>query len=117
MTIKPTKRDWTVYQGAAFSKNLTWKDSAGNPIDLTGYTAAMQAREKVTDTTTFIDIDTDAGITLGGALGTIDIVLTAATTAAITVKGGDFDLKLIPASGEAGRLVYGTITVSPEVTR
>ena len=37
--------DITIEQGATFQMNLTWKDSTGSPVNITGYTARMQVRE------------------------------------------------------------------------
>jgi hypothetical protein len=35
----------TVEQGAYWDQPLLWKDSNGDPVDLTGYTADMQVRD------------------------------------------------------------------------
>lgn len=108
-----------IEQGATFRKVLTWK--AGTPavaVDLTGCTARMQMREVITDTTPLVELTTEnGGITLGGVAGTIELVITATATAAITWTAAVYDLEIEFASGDVTRLVYGTVTVTPEVTR
>tara|TARA_R110000868_G_scaffold19150_4_gene82786 strand:+ start:5585 stop:5935 length:351 start_codon:yes stop_codon:yes gene_type:complete len=110
--------DITIEQGATFQLNLVWKDPNGTAINLTGYTARMQVREKVTSTTALISLTTEnGGITLGGAAGTIAVVAAATATDDITVKRGVYDLELISSGGIVTRLIEGCVTISPEVTR
>jgi hypothetical protein len=110
--------DITIEQGATYSQVFTWKNSAGTAINVTGYTARMQARESVDTASTFIALTTEnGGIALGGAAGTITLAMTATATAALSVFSGFYDLELISGSGIVTRLLQGSLTVSPEVTR
>ena len=110
--------DITINQGATFELTITWKDSAGTAINLTGYTARMQVRETYSSTTPIVSLTNGAGITLGGAAGTIAIVISATTTAALAAPfSGVYDLEIVSAGGVVTRLVQGTATVSAEVTR
>ena len=110
--------DITINQGATFELTITWKDSAGTAINLTGYSARMQVRQKITDTAKLLDLSTGNGaITLGGAAGTISVVAPATSTDDITAKQGVYDLELESGSGVVTRLVQGCVTISPEVTR
>lgn len=72
-----------VNQGDYWSQQITWKDSAGDLVDLTGYTAEMQARASASSTATVVDISDGDGITLGGDQGTILLELAATATAAL----------------------------------
>ena len=108
--------DITINQGATYQLVVTWNVS-GSPVDLTGYTAALQARYNVDASTTFISLTSGSGLTLGGALGTITVDLTAAQTAALTCFYGVYDLELTAPDGTVTRLLQGTVTVSKEVTR
>ena len=104
-------------QGATLSRVITWKNSAGTPINLTSYTARMQVRERYDATTTLLSLTTEnGGITLGGALGTITLVADATATAAFTPDQYVYDLEMITGS-TVTRLLQGTFTVTPEVTR
>ena len=110
--------DLTINQGATFELTVTWKDSAGTAINLTGYSARMQVRETYSSSTSIVSLTSGAGITLGGAAGTIAIVISATTTAALTAPfSGVYDLELVSAGGVVTRLLQGAATVTPEVTR
>lgn len=107
----------TLDQGATYSTLLTYKDSAGALVDLTGYTARMQARIQVDSASTVLDLTTEnGGIVLGGAAGTINLLVDAVTTAALTAGQYVYDLELVNGA-VVERLVMGTLLVRPEVTR
>jgi hypothetical protein len=109
--------DITCDQGATFSRVITWRNSNNTPIDLTNYTARMQVRANYPSTTVVLSLTTEnAGIALGGALGTITLAATATATAAITADQYVYDLEMITGS-QVTRLIEGTFTVTPEVTR
>lgn len=116
---KPAKLKFTIYQGATFRKRMRWSDKAtGTPIDLTGCTARMQVRAEVGSPTVLLSLTTvNGGITLGGALGTIDLYVSDEDTGAVTWEGGVWDLEIVHPGGEVTRLAQGSVSVSPEVTR
>ena len=111
--------DLVIQQGATFSLAITWKDSTGAAINLTGYTARMQARSTYDATTSILSLTSASGdIVLGGAAGTITITASATITAALTAPfSGVFDLELVSGSGVVTRLLEGAVSISPEVTR
>jgi hypothetical protein len=110
--------DFTIEQGATFNLLLTWKinDVA---VNLTNWTARLQARVDVEDTETILSLTTDAGggITLGGALGTISLDRTAIQTTLLPAGSYVYDLELISGVGAVTRLVQGELDISAEVTR
>jgi hypothetical protein len=115
----PATQNFCIPQGGTWSQPLVWK--TGDPpaaVNLTGYTARMQARAKVADATPVISLTTETagGITLGGSAGTITLALTAAQTTAITAGRYVYDLELVTGT-TVRRLLEGIITVSAEVTR
>lgn len=110
--------DILIEQGATFLLNLVWKDSLGAPINLTGYTARMQVRHKITDASPLLTFTTEnGGITLGGVAGTIAVTGSATLTDALTVKSGVYDLELVSGTGVVTRLIEGSVTITPQVTR
>jgi hypothetical protein len=113
------KLDITIEQGATFIMNVTWKNPAGVPVNLTGYTAKMQARLKYSDATALATFSTaDSTITLGGALGTIAVSGPAALTGITKPVTGVYDLELTEtATGKVTRLLQGRAYFSPEVTK
>jgi hypothetical protein len=79
----------------------------------------MQVRQAYDSAAIEASLTVGSGITLGGATGTIDIEIDAATTAAWTFTDGVYDLEMvIPGSPEdVTRAVQGKICVTPEVTK
>lgn len=108
----------SVEQGATYKKKLIWKDSSGALVNLTGFTARMQIRKEIADATILLELTTEnGGITLGGANGEIDLLISDTDTTAITWGSGVYDLEMIDTGSEVTRLVEGKVTVSFEVTR
>ena len=50
--------NFTLEQGATLKKQFTYKDSAGNPVNLNSYSARMQIRSSIGSNTTIADLDT-----------------------------------------------------------
>ena len=106
-----------IEQGVTFTRVLTWKDSNGTPIDLTGYTARMQLRKTIESSVAAVSLTTEnGGIDLGDAAGTITITIAATATANLIESEYAYDLELISGS-IVKRPVQGKITISKEVTR
>jgi hypothetical protein len=115
--MQPGSLDFLMPKGSTFSRTLTWKIS-GSPVNLTNYTARMQARTSHISGTVVLDMTTaNSKITLGGTSGTITLSLTASETAAITAQSLSYDLELVSVGGVVTRLVEGQIVLTPEVTR
>jgi len=111
--------NFTIEQGATFSKTITYYDANGALVDLTSYTAAMKARVNKSDTATVIISSggsQNLTITLGGALGTIALAMTATQTAALSFDKAYYDLELT-LSSTVTRIIQGMITLSKEVTK
>ena len=107
----------TAEQGATFNRVLTWRDSASALINLTGYTARMQVRTDYASTSTILSLTTQNGqITLGGAAGTITLLVSATDMAALSSGSFVYDLEMINGA-TITRLVQGTFVVNAEVTR
>jgi len=113
--------DIYIEQGATFQKIITWKDSSGTAINLTGYIARMQFRSQPSSTTVLFEATTEnSRIALGGAAGTITITISATLTAGFNFDCAVYDLEL-QSSSQSGavvtRLLEGSVNVSKEVTR
>ncbi len=117
MSIKPGSYDFTIYQGATFSRVLTWKDANNALINVTGYTGRLQIRTSPDAPSAFVNLTTEnGGITLGGALGTITLLITASQTSLIAEASGVYDLEMISGS-VVTRLLQGNVDVSREVSK
>jgi predicted MFS family arabinose efflux permease len=109
--------DFTIEQGATFNLLLTWKIN-NVAVNLTGYTARLQARVDVEDIETVLTLTTaNGGITLGGVLGTISLDQTAVQTTLLPAGTYVYDLELIASNATVTRLVQGELLISAEVTR
>ena len=104
-------------QNADWYLTVTWNDSSNNPINLTGYSAALQFRTSALATTTALSLTSGSGITLGGSAGTIAIHATASQTATLSPGSYAYDLEMISGGGVVTRLISGTVLVNPAVTR
>jgi hypothetical protein len=114
------KINLTVEQGATFIRTFVWKDGKNKPVNLTGYSAALQVRETAALSSPVLlelgSVPPETGITLGGTAGTITIEISDETTAALTFKKGVYDILLTPSNGKNVRILQGSFTVSPAVT-
>lgn len=109
--------DTVLEQGATFTRQLTWKDSAGGPVNLTGYTAKMQLRPSASSSVVLLELTETSGITLGGAAGTIIIKITDEQTDTLAPGKVKYDLKLTSPAGDDTRLLEGSLKITPAVTR
>ena len=101
--------------GATFSRTLTWTAN-GTPVNLTGSSARLMARTSYSDANTTLNLATpSACLSISNATGgVIAIAIDAATTA--NLVDGVYDLEIVTGS-IVQRLVSGSLTVSPEVSR
>ncbi len=103
-------------QGETFVRVITWKDSAGALVNLTGYTAKLQLRD--TQTNSVIDDFTDTtGLALGGVAGTITWTMTATETVLLPVGSVSYDLRLTSGTSVVTYLLYGHVNVHARVTQ
>lgn len=117
MSVAPGLLNLTFPQGATWKLSMTYTNSAGSPIDLTNYTARMQARATFETATSVLSLTNGAGIILGGTAGSINLLVAATATALIEADQYVYDLEIASASNEVTRVVQGTLIVTPEVTR
>ena len=107
--------DILIEQGATYRQDFVWKDSAGDPIDLSTYTARMQVRKLKTEEL-LLNLAEGTGITLGND-GSIEVEVSATVTETLPVVCGRYDLELEDSNGIVTRLLQGDVTISAEVTR
>jgi len=114
--MTPAKYNMICPQGATFTKRLTWTIDEV-PVDLSGYTARMQARTSYKDTCNPIfDITTEnGGITLDDE-GNIDLLIDSDETESFVAREYLYDLEL-DSGAQVYRIIEGKFVVTPEVTR
>jgi hypothetical protein len=107
----------TIDQGSDWYLTVTYKNPNGTPINLTGYTAALQLRSLPESPSAVLSLSTGSGITITGATGVVDIHATATQTRAIDEGTYYYDLEITSPATIVTRLIQGQAVVSPEVTR
>jgi hypothetical protein len=85
--------------------------------NLTDYTARLQARSSIESAEPIFEATTDDIITLGGALGTFDMVIDATDTSDLPDGHYIYDLEIEAPTGDVWRVLQGNFIISPEVTR
>ena len=117
--MQSTKYNIVAEQAATYQLNITWNGSDGQPVDLTNFHAKMQIRLGFNEPDAIVTVDDSDGITLGGELGTIAIVISAEQTALLRApQVFVYDLRMTnDLGGEVTRLIEGTFTTIPAVTR
>ncbi len=108
--------DLRLYRSDNFNHQIIWQDDAGVPIDLTGYTAKMQARTKIGSSNVLMTATDTDGIVLGGTAGTIDIQLDPLKTD-IATEDNVYDLQVTSPTAFVTTVIQGAFTVIQDVTR
>jgi len=109
--------NFEIEQGSTFSRTITFKQSDGTAMDLTGYGIRGQMRVYL-DSPTIIFTFTFT-ITSPYTLGIVGWSMTSVETAAIPSKQYVYDVELYQVGSPevVDRCMEGVITVSGEVTR
>lgn len=86
------------------------------PHDLTGYTARMAIKNKVGGTVLLSLTTENGGIELDDSAKTITLNISATDTAALTWTTGTYDLEMVSSTGVVTPLMYGSVSVTKEIT-
>lgn len=114
----PGQYDLKIYQGATINVLIEWLDGATTlPVDLTGYTAVATFRETVDDQSALFTLTDGAGITLGGALGTIHLLAPSPAASVFESTRGEWDLLVTNPDGETDAVLRGNVRFIRAVTR
>jgi hypothetical protein len=115
--ITPAQHNFIIYQGSTLRKPFVWQ--ANNvPVDITGYTGRCQFRPTLDSDIVALNLTTlNGGVLIDGPTGTITLYASDAQTAALTLDKYVYDLEIVDTVGDVSRLVFGTVTLSKEITR
>ena len=105
--------NFTLEQGATFNRILTLQENSA-AMNLSGYSVASKFRsthDSGTVAGTFTCTISDA------SNGKITMTMTNSTTSAIEEGMYVYDLEITNSAGTVTRVLQGSITVTPEVTR
>ena len=112
MAVIPGKKNFTVQRRADFPLRLTFKDSTGSAINLTGFTVAAQVYDDPR-TTKFADF---AVTYTNRVSGIVDIKLSDTDTANFTPNVLKYDVLLTDGSGNKEYYLEGTLFISEGYT-
>lgn len=113
-----TKYDFSLNQGTDFTLQFGMKDPNGKAIDLTGYSAAMQMRQKASNIIAIDTLTTANGrIIFEPEDGVIKITFPHEVTENYPAGDLYYDLELVSGGNQITRLMQGKIKVIEEVTR
>jgi hypothetical protein len=126
------KYSFVIEQGATTDFELIYRDSDGNPIDLTKYQARMQIRSAQTSSseiylTLSSSLQSDGtGLNMSGSSGinspesgSIGIFISYLTSSLLNFTQGFYDLEIATGSAEQARVtrvLEGVIQVSKNIT-
>lgn len=110
--------NFTIEQGTSVSIPFIYTDSNNVPVNLTGYKVRMQARMPSVSPNPLIDAsDTNGKFEIHPAEGKVVLELGATETSTYTWRRAKYDIEIESPSGFVTRLLHGTISISPEVTK
>lgn len=122
-----TKYDFNIEQGSSFRLSLVYKDSNGNPIDLTNWCARLIWTTNSNISQTFISTNLDYSVykfTIDPLLGKLTLMIPPDTTNGFNFNTAKYDLELqsdedfyIGAGKDIIRLLYGTVTLDKRYSR
>ena len=108
------KLDLTIEQGATFSRTITIKDASNVAVDISTDTFEGQVRKRHQSGT----VEANFSFTItDGANGEVTATISATDTAAMDTGEFVYDIEWTNAGSNVVRLLEGTATVTPEVTR
>ncbi|MDF2435466.1 MAG: hypothetical protein JWP44_5097 [Mucilaginibacter sp.] len=106
-----------IKEGADYSVTFTYEDPETTlPIDLTGYSAVMKVRQGY-DGYARLDVDLSFTPTLGGADGTVQVLIPGSSTNNLMWTVGVYDVFLTSPAGRVTKLIGGFFVVIPSVTK
>jgi hypothetical protein len=105
-------------QGSTFSLRFTIRTD-GVPWALENYSARMQVRSFISAETVLVELSTaNSRITYGPSAGRVNLLIDAATTAALPPGRHSYDLEFTAVAGGAvEKILSGKFIVRAEVTR
>ena len=125
------KYSFVIEQGATTDFELIYKDSNGNPVNLTAHRAKMQIRPSVGSSEVYLTLSSSlqpdgTGLNISGSSGTnppesgsIGIFISHATSSTLDFTQGYYDLEIASGTGvstRVTRVLEGTIQLSKNVT-
>lgn len=106
------KANIIIDQGTDFSALIDVETSSSTVYDLTGFTVQAQMRKNYSSTSA-----TTFSCSHNGVLGQISMTLDKAITTTLEPGRYLYDIEITSSGGAVARVVEGTVTVTPGMTR
>lgn len=103
----------TIEKGSTFNLPIIIEDNSGSRVDITGYTPYGHVRKSFTSKDLLVQFTATA---ITGSSGSFDMTLNPVQTAALPSLAGVYDI-ILSSSLETVRILEGTATITPQVTR
>lgn len=111
----PKESNFNIVQGDSFSLRIVYKDSSGSAVNLMGYSAIMEVKDRPGGKILCASASVGDGITLTSAsAGVIDILLPSSKTANFTIPKAAYQFK-VNSSSTSTTLLYGWFIVEKSV--
>ena len=111
------KWSFTIEKGVDFERTLTYLiGEALDPFNFTGYTGKMEIRSAPGGTLYTTLSTANSRLQLGGAAGTVLLLLDSSITTALNWSGRAYHDILIDNGSDSFRLVEGRVALSPPIT-
>lgn len=108
--------DLYIYQGKTVNFEVIW--GGATPIDITGYTGRLIARQSASSNQALVEFSTTLGnITNGGVNGKFTLSMSAAASAALQPCAGVYDFEITTGAGAVHLVMSGAFSVVAEVTK
>jgi hypothetical protein len=111
--------DIVIEQGAAFTRELVYKDANGDEVNISNWTIRMQIRRYKRSTTCIADLDNKSkgGLRItSGIGGAFTLCIPGDLTGTFNFSIGCYDICLVGGGGGPVRLLEGKVTLNKSVT-
>lgn len=105
-----------VLQGTTWGIAWPITDTAGQPVDVTGWAVLAQVRHRPDSDTVLHEWSTELGTAVADE-GGVTLTVAAAESSGWQWQFGVYDVELTDPGGRVARIAQGVIRVDPEVTR
>jgi hypothetical protein len=113
--VSTKESNFSIIQGDSFALQLLYKDSSGSAINLTGYSATLEVRDKPGGKILCASASIGDGITITSASGgVVDILLSSTKTANFTIPKAAYQFQISSASTRS-TLLYGWFLVEKSI--
>jgi hypothetical protein len=109
--------NFKVVQGDTFTFEVIYQNPNGSLIDLTGYTAKVDVRDRPAGKILCASVTNSSGIIISGLEGKIVVTFTPEQTRKFTVPNASYQLQIIAPNTQRTTILKGNIIVSAATIR